>query len=109
MNCLTQSPYRTQSLLYLDQVEQYLNLAPQSRAVSTALILHAPQPAHLDRQSQFVTSMRRARSMSDLNFRLDALNGDVKLQKMTRQPFSYLAAKASLESQDLQRYKDVAL
>ena len=98
---------RTISMQYLAQVEQYLNGAPLSRPVSTALILTSPL---FDRQSQFVTAspLRKSHSMVDLNRRRHS-TADVTLHKLERQPFDYLTNKVSLESDDLQRYKDVAL
>jgi len=98
---------RTISMQYLAQVEQYLNGAPLSRPVSTALILTSPL---FDRQSQFVTAspLRKSHSMVDLNRRRHS-TAYVTLHKLERQPFDYLTNKVSLESDDLQRYKDVAL
>ena len=119
--------YRTQSLLYIDDLDNYWNRPPLSRPISTALILNPKyQDANytapmFDRQSQFVvgqpvdnSALRRAHSMNDLNLRISNVLPDVTLQKMSRQPFSYLPAYNSrnslgAESDDLTRYKDVAL
>ena len=121
---LTNGRFRTQSLLYIDDVDQYWNRPPLSRPVSTALILN-PRYSDFatptfDRQSQFVfgpvdtSTMRRAHSMNDLNFRFPAVMPDVTLQKLDRKPFSYLPKPNSrnslgAESDDLHHYKDVAL
>ena len=60
--------------------------------------------------------LRRAHSMNDLNVQVCSLApSDVNLQRLGRQPFSYLPtynnSRNSLgaESDDLTRYKDVAL
>ena len=107
MKLVRQNGHRTHSMQYLAQVEQYLNGAPLSRPVSTALILTSPP---FNRQSQFVTTspLRKSHSMIDLNQRRH-FTADVTLHKLDRQPFDYLTNKVSLESDDLQRYKDVAL
>lgn len=49
--------FRTQSLLYIDDLDNYWNRPPLSRPISTALIV-SPKFASpsFDRQSQFVTT-----------------------------------------------------
>lgn len=91
--------YRTQSLLYIDDLDNYWTRPPLSRPISTALILN-PKYRDLnytapmfDRSNRVSSSsdqpmdnsaLRRAHSMNDLNLRFSNVLADVTLQKIKK-------------------------